>query len=263
MPKTILKHDEVAEAMIEYVRQHLLLEDKEGPEVNSQSAIFTGRQIDGHTKLALEVVIKMHRDRDGRLQAADKDFAAARIAERSAAHKRADRTYTAVLFPMSLDHRSAQVQFSSPYFRKAHLLDTAPIYLRRAYRRFSFPTTKQLSRVEWESVIPLMGNENAYYNPQKKDVRVQPFRRHEWHEVLPAAIQLDKGYFWDYAKDQWMPSDGDTSRKAEVFNGIQEGLHDKIRTFMRGGFTLDYFTLEPYCVAGARLRESSPQRELF
>ena len=256
-----LESKEVIEAMIEYVRRYLCLDDMKGPDVNNQSAIFTGREIDGQTQFALEVVVKMH-GRNGNLRSADIDFAKKRTAERSSPRKRDERVYTAVLFPKSIDYNRARIEFIGPYFRKPHLLSTADIDLRRKYRRFAFPNMRQLSRVEWEFAIPLSGNRVAYYNPQNGNLQVHSFRKLERHQVIPANVQLDKGYFWNFATDGFVPSESDPRRTAEVFRGIQEGLHDKVR-MITSSIPLNLFTLQSYEAHGARVVPYDRQQSLF
>lgn len=274
---TELKPNEVVEAMIEYVRANLKLQDREETTKKGQKQVitFTGRGIAGvakDKKYALDLVIQYNR-------AASIKFISDLVAERSDNPNPKDIISTSLLFPKSLDYDSAKVRVTLPYFRQANLLSTTSdeIGLFDLYKEFNNNNIKDLSRVEWMFAIEL-GRANvqfecpqiAYFNPKEDgQIDVHYFKKIGVNRIIPDHRSLDQEYLWKYVKKMHFPSNWDNSKEAETFRGIQQGLHDRIREIMKTVNLTGTITLTRQNDIGARIadyNEIAPlgyQHELF
>lgn len=250
MPQ-MLTPSQVAESMIEYVRANLKLQDRKEQD-SKQTITFSGRSItEPEHQFALEVVINILYSN----KALPVSFFEKRISERAGARLRKDRTYTGIVFPKSIDYKSADVKFKGPYFKQARLLRTARSdeELIDKYKRFRRYDVKELARIEWQFALPLCSSRIAYFNPIKNMIQVHDFQRFAVNEIIPDNIPLDKGYFWYYAERGYFPGWDSDSKKAKVFGDIQEGLHDRIRHIIRTKEVNSAFTLTSTKEGGAKL----------
>ncbi|MFH1850143.1 MAG: hypothetical protein ABH879_08255 [archaeon] len=243
-----LKPSDVRSRMVSWVEKHLFLNQIEIMQhpVSSPVMTFTGKDNEG-ISFALEVVVNTES-----VKAMPHHYLDARLQERSSPRLRKNRTYTAVLFPKSLDLATSNPRYEGRYFRQAHLLGTADESAARQYRRFSHYDVKHLSDIEWRLALPLGGQQLNYYNASLGCAQVHTFQSFRRDQVIPDNIPSERAYFWKFARADFVPHGENMVREAEVFAGIQTGLHDRVRRIIRTR-NIGYFTLMPYGKAGARL----------
>ncbi|MDP2749787.1 MAG: hypothetical protein Q8O89_03070 [Nanoarchaeota archaeon] len=237
---------EATEYMIDYVRANLVLDEKsESTQENRMTIKGKGiTEKDAGIEFSLELMLG---DDYTKKTSKTKKKIDNIVDDRSSEHFRKDRIYTAFLFPKSVDYKTAETKAITPYFKQADLLQTINTLndkeLLEKYSRFSHYDVKELSRTEWEIALPLGGSRIAYYNPLKKIIQVHDFQKFQVDQIIPANRPIDQGYFWDYVKSGTFPSQTNMRRKACIFKGIQQGLHDRVRRIIRTEDIQDKFTL--------------------
>ena len=249
---SILTPSQVTEAMIEHIRANLQLQDRK-ESVSNNVVTFAGRGISGEDldiQFVLEVIIKHE-------EALSHTFFDLILQERTASRLMKERMYSGFIFPKSIDYKSGSILFEGPYFRQARLLpDDADPDLKDKYAKFGYWNVKDLSRIEWESAIPLTGSKIAYYNPLKCTVHIHEFQRFPEYEPIPDNRPLNQDYLWYWLRIGHFPRGDNESRTAKTFRGIQQGLHDRIRHII-GTFDISgYFTLSRYGKGAAQIVEN-------
>lgn len=256
--KTELSNSQVVESMISFVRKNLELGDvKETSKKNSPVVTFIGVNKDD-TKVALEVVVNIEYSN----QAISKSYFNKRIENRTKHRSKKNKTYTAVLFPKSIDYPRANHEFRCSYFKQANLLRTASKSMKLKYDRFRLTDTKELSRIEWDFILDKYGGKIAYYNPMTQIIDIHTFQCFPFQTLIPDNKKPDKGYFWDFMELGFLPREDNGTRKAKVFRGIQEGLHDRVRRMIKTEHLSGCFSLTSYKPGVARIYDRQIQLDL-
>lgn len=243
------------ESMVEHVRTNLKLQDRK--EDQSRSVItITGRGISCEAldvPFAIDVVTKINR-------ALPINHFNRTIEERSSSTI-GEKAFTGILFPRSIDYAAEVAELHTPYLKQAKLIpEWMNPELKARYARFQRYDVKDLSRIEWKVALPLGGYRIAYYNPLHDTVEVCTIMKFGRGEIIPDNRPREEragqeGYFWDFIELGRFPSNENKSRKAEVFRGIQKGLHDRVRKIVRTETIPGQFTMRNYGSAGARFEK--------
>lgn len=271
----MLTNEQVVHSMIAYVKNNLMLANM-GDSQTDYSHIFEGNGIRSglkKTHFSLDVITDVSTIENTGLQS----YLQSRIDRASPGNR------VGFIFPRAIDYDRAKKRYEGPFLRQARLLGTIKETVEDivAYMIgdksvtaeeieeikgiFNAATTRQafgraqklyqelgdyerekykiLTRAEWETVIPFQGSFILYYNPSSRSIEVCRFSKVPSSKGIPDERPLVQGYLWDFLRFN-PPEEGDSSRKAEIYRQIQQGLHDHIRQMMlgdniiRGGFTL-------------------------
>lgn len=236
----ILAPDQVEEMMVEFARKYLVLDQRAGPdEINDGSAgiLFEGLNPENGKQIALELITRIRTNgNEGELHSAHQDAMKRRVEGRAKTG-----IHTAIILPRAIDYSRAGMLFESPYCRTARLFDTARQdedlgnIIDTNYSMFRMDSIKDLTRLEWEYLLPATGRRIAYFNPKTEAIENKSYMKFKEYQIIPDSRPLDQEYFWYFVRKGYIPNEDSTGQSAKIFRGIQEGLHDRIRVMRDKG----------------------------
>jgi hypothetical protein len=228
-----LNPKDVEEMMVEFTRKYLVLEDKKGPTRigENTSIMFQGFNEKEGNPVVVEMITRMKTNgNEGDIHSTHQDSLKKRVDKR-----RAEGISTSVILPKAIDYSRAGMFFESPYCKKARLFETAKedeelsSVMQILYSKFRRDSVKELTRLEWEYLLPSTGKRISYFNPKSNQIENKSYIKFSEYEVIPDSRPLNQGYFWNFVKKNIMPFEDNDSKDAKIFRNIQEGLHDRIR----------------------------------
>lgn len=259
MSLNILSSEDVVEAMVEYVKANIQLNDLE---ISEQPSLMTfqGRGFEGDDDgLVFSLEVVTNRTTQGR--AIPNNMVEDRIKNKSAERLRKDRIFTEFLFPRSLDYKTAKTKFYGHYLKKPSLLDQIrddPL-LMEIYRSFERNNVKIISRAE-RKAMELNGPTRPYFHPAKRIIESYLLSRFREDVIIPDNRPRDQHYFWDYVIAKHFPA-VEQDRRSKLFRAIQEGLHNKVLTINQTQRYKGPFTLTARGVSGARIKHPEYQKQ--